>query len=83
MGGVNYLVNHLPTDLGILVPSDEFSSFFDYRKTSKTVSMYLPKVCDAVIKHVQTFIRMPQTQAERQAALCHVFRELLVRSSTP
>lgn len=38
------------------------------RVSQPTVSVYLPKVCDALLKYVATFICMPQTRAELQAA---------------
>lgn len=39
------------------------------RVSQPTVSLYLPKVCDALLKYVPTLIRMPQTRAEQQAAV--------------
>lgn len=36
------------------------------RVSQPTVSIYLSKVCNALLKYLPTFIRMPQTRAERE-----------------
>lgn len=44
------------------------------RASQPTVSRVLVKVCDALLLHFRTFIRMPETNAEREQAAVDFYR---------